>query len=94
MDGMTLKTLVARAKVVLTAAPTYLVAAAVLIPFVVDQLATVLPTTWSETVAQVAGKAVAVLGVAVAIIRRVTPVPAAQRGLLPLPPAGDGPPQA
>lgn len=76
--------LLARVRVVLHAAPTYLVALSAVIVIVADELASVLPAGAVTTVGTIAARVVAVLGAAVAIIRRVTPVvDRAQRGLLP-----------
>ena len=75
--------LLARARVILTAAPTYLVAAAAVVTIVADEAAKVLPTGWQDNAAQIAGAVLAVIGAAVAIVRRVTPVLPAERGILP-----------
>lgn len=72
-----------RLKVLLSAAPTYLI----IISGVLTALAEELPDAprWIVTVA-------AWLATAVLIIRRVTPVPPAERGLLPKTPAAAFPP--
>lgn len=73
---------VAVAKVILKAAPTYLAIAAAIIPILVDEVAPVLPGGWASALTVVAVKAAAILGAAIAVIRRVTPVVKEQRGLL------------
>lgn len=79
--------LVARARVVLRAAPTYLVALSTIVSIVAEEVAAVLPAGPATTVGVIAVRVVAVLAAAVAIIRRVTPVVDSQHGLLPAPPA-------
>lgn len=81
-----------RIKILFTSVPTYLVAGSTVVTILSEEIAEVLPTSASETVAAVALKVVGVLGAAVSIIRRSTPVIFPQRGLLPV----DGPviPQA
>lgn len=76
----------ARAAVVLRAAPTYLVTAAAVVTIITDEVADELPTSAAEAVVRWGGKVVSVIGAAVAIVRRSTPVIEGQRGLLP--PAG------
>lgn len=78
-----MKKLLARARVILTAAPTYLVAAGAVVTIVADEVSKLLPPGWQDNAAQIAGAAVGILGAAVAIIRRVTPVLPAERGILP-----------
>ncbi|MGE3835765.1 MAG: hypothetical protein AB7H43_13425 [Acidimicrobiia bacterium] len=73
----------ARIVVILTAAPTYLTAIAAVLPLIAGDLAEVLPAGAAETVGHVALVVAGWLGAAVAIIRRVTPVAASRRGLLP-----------
>lgn len=78
--------LIARVRVVITALPTYLVAIAFVVGVVRDEVAKALPDhPVTEWLTWAAGIVLGVLGVAVVIIRRVTPVIAAQRGLLPPP---------
>jgi type IV secretory pathway VirB2 component (pilin) len=73
-----------RAKVILTAAPTYLVALAAVVSVVADEAAKTLPVGWQDNAAQIAGAVLGVIAAAVAIVRRVTPViDAAARGILP-----------
>lgn len=74
--------LIARAKVVFSAAPTYLVAASAIAIIVSDEVSTVLPAGAATVVAAVTLKLVAVLGAAISIIRRVTPVLKSERGIL------------
>lgn len=73
---------IARAKVVFTAAPTYLIAASAIVVIVSSEAATVLPAGAATTVAAVSLKVVAVLTAAINVIRRVTPVLPSERGLL------------
>lgn len=74
--------LMAKVKVVLTALPTYMTAAAVIITIAANQLAELLPdktagiVQWSATI-------VGFLTAAIAVIRKVTPVLPSQTGLLP-----------
>lgn len=74
---------VARVKVVLAAAVTWIVVASTVVTLASDEIAKVLPAGDAETVGAVAAKIVAVLGAVVAIIRRVEPVLPAERGILP-----------
>jgi len=73
-----------RIRVVATAMPTWLVAASAVVVIVSEELAAVLPAGAGETVGRWAIVAVAVLGAAVNIIRRVTPVLPRERGILPV----------
>jgi len=73
----------ARARVIFTAAPTYLVAAGAVVTIVADEVSKVLPSGWQDNAAQLAGAAVGIIGAAVGIIRRVSPVLPARRGILP-----------
>lgn len=77
--------IVAKVKVVLSAAVTWITVAFGVVVIVSDEAVKVLPAGAAETVAGVAVRVVAVLGAAVAIIRRVTPVLPDERGLLPVP---------
>jgi hypothetical protein len=72
----------ARAKVVATATVTRLVAVAVVLPLVADDLAQVMPGQ-AEAITHGALVVAGWIGAAVAIIRRVTPVVDGERGLLP-----------
>lgn len=71
-----------RVAVLVSTAVTYLVAAAVGLSAVAQEIATVAPEG-GETVTAWLLRAVAWIGVAVATARRVSPVAADQRGLLP-----------
>lgn len=73
----------AKAQVVLTAAVTWLVIVAAVITVIADELAKVLPSPWSDRLSAWAITILGVLGAIIAIIRRVTPVEPAERGLLP-----------
>ncbi len=78
-----MKKLLARARVILTAAPTYLVAAGTVVAMVADEVSKVLPAGWQDNAAQAAGFVLGIIGAAIAIVRRVTPVLPAERGILP-----------
>lgn len=83
---------IARTRVVLTALPTYLVAAAVILTIVsedVAQLLPMVPAGTAETVARWLVAAAGSLTAAVSIIRRVTPVLPAERGILPVDTTGE-----
>lgn len=73
---------VARVKVLATEAVTYLVVAGAAIPLALVEVDKYLPQGWQDKAATIGGSAVSVIGVAVAILRMVTKVPAEQRGLL------------
>lgn len=75
---------IARAIVVLKAVPTYLVAASTIITIATEEIADELPSSSAEWLVRVGGKVVSVIGAAVLIIRRSTPVIDSQRGLLPV----------
>lgn len=75
--------ILARVKVVVTAAPTYLVGAAAVVTAFSEEIAKILPAGAGEAVARVALVVLSAIAAAIAIIRRVTPVLAIQRGLLP-----------
>lgn len=77
-----MKNLLARARVILTAAPTYLVAAGAVVSIVADEVSKILPAGWQDNAAQIAGAVAGVIGAAVLIVRRVTPVLVEERGLL------------
>lgn len=82
-----MNTFIARTRVVLTAAPTYLVSLAVILTIVSEQVAELLPMVpagTAETVARWLVTAAGSLTAAVSIIRRVTPVLPNERGLLPV----------
>lgn len=76
-----------RVRVIATAAVTWLVAASAAAQLVADDAAEILDPVvpgLSDDVVAWALRVVGWLGVAVTIIRRVTPVPESQRGVLPL----------
>jgi hypothetical protein len=77
-----MKNLLARVRVVLTAAPTYLTAAATAIALAREEIAATFPTA-AEPIARWAVPVAAALLCAARIIRRVTPVLPEERGLLP-----------
>lgn len=81
-----MKNIIARVRVVLQAAPTYLVAASTIVAIATEEIAQELPEGWQDNAVAIGGKVVAIIGAAVLIIRRVTPVIAEHRGLLPPPP--------
>jgi len=75
--------LVKRIRVLLTAAPTWLAGAAVIVSAFNDEIGEAFPGS-AEAVATVATPVLAAIGAAIAIVRRVTPVLASERGLLPV----------
>lgn len=78
-----MKKLLARIRVILTAAPTWLVFAALFVSTVTEEVAKVLPADWAAQVVTVGGHIVSWLAAAIAIVRRVAPVLPAERGILP-----------
>ncbi len=74
--------LLARLRVVATAAPTYLVAASTVVTIIADELGKVVTDDTAATITAWAARIVAWLGAAVLIIRRVSPVSDVGRGLL------------
>lgn len=76
--------LLKRIRTLLTAAPTYLAGAAVVVAATSEEIAEVLPTPIGERVKQIGVVVLAGLGAATLIVRRVAPVFGAARGLLPL----------
>lgn len=74
--------LIARARVVVRAAPTWLTAVSVVLTAAAREISTVAPDGGEDVVRWLV-TAAAWLASAVAIIRRVTPVPAQERGVLP-----------
>lgn len=74
--------LLARVRVFLKSAPTYLVAAGAIVTIIVDEASKVLPHGWQDNAVQIGGTVAAIIGAAVTIIRRVTPVLPEERGLL------------
>jgi len=80
-----------RARVVLSAGVTWMVLAATVLTFAVDAIGEEAgDTAAGQWLVMVLGGAITVLGVAVAIIRRVTPVLPAERGILPPDPPPGG----
>lgn len=73
---------VAVVKVVVTAAPTYLAAAALAIPEIAHQIGTIFPGA-AERITADGLTTVGVIGAVLAVIARVTPVLKAERGILP-----------
>lgn len=78
--------LIARIKVLLNAAPTYLAAAGVIIAIVADEVGKLAPSGWQDNAVQILGALAGVVAAATAIVRRVTPVAPADRGLIVPPP--------
>lgn len=78
-----MRPLLSRLKVVITAAPTWLALVAVAAPIVAEEAATVIPAPWSDRVTAIVLGVGAVAAAVVTTIRRLTPVAAAERGLLP-----------
>jgi len=72
-----------RLKVILAATNTYLALAAVVITIVASEVAPLLDNDTAAVVAQVVATALGWIGAATAIIRRSTPVPMHERGILP-----------
>lgn len=77
-----MKSFLARVRVVLTAAPTYLLTASTVVVVLRDEIAGLFPAA-AEDVSRWSVTVLAVLAAAVRIIRRVAPVLPAERGLLP-----------
>lgn len=73
---------IARIKVLATAVNTWLVAAALIAPIIISEVAQELPSDKAEAFTKWGGKVVAWIGAAIAIVRRSTPVIKSQRGLL------------
>lgn len=71
-----------RAVVILKAAPTWLTFVALAAPVLADELADVLPAPVSERVTSLLLTVAAVAGALIATIRRLTPVPPEERGIL------------
>jgi hypothetical protein len=76
----------ARVRVLLTAAPTWIIAAVAVVQVAAVEAAKVLPEE-ADTIAAWSARAVALLLGIVAVVRRVTPVLPQERGLL-TPPSG------
>lgn len=71
----------AKAKVVLTAAVTWLIALEAALIVLSDELAKAIPVPWADRVTAWVLIAIGVIGTAIAIIRRVTPVLPDERGI-------------
>lgn len=83
---LTVKQWLARARVVLTAAPTWFVTLAAALTVIAESVGELLDPInplWAPVVSAWLIRVAAVLGSAAAIIRRVTPVPSHERGILP-----------
>lgn len=74
--------LLSRVRVFFKSAPTYLVAAATVVTIITEELSQELTGDVAANVVSIGGKAVSIIGAAVAIIRRVTPVLPDERGML------------
>jgi hypothetical protein len=77
-----MSTLREKIEVVLTAAPTYLVGAGVIVSAVSDEVSDVLPNGWQDNAVAIGGTLLGIIAAATAIVRRVTPVFKNQRGLV------------
>jgi hypothetical protein len=77
--------IVARLKVLLTAAPTILASAGTVVSVVWAEVVAekVLPSGWETPAGRIVGVALAVIATATGIVRRVTPVAKEARGVLP-----------
>lgn len=73
-----------RIRTLATAANTYLVAGALIVSIVTQEVAEELDGDTAEVVVRIGGKVVAWLGAAIMIVRRSTTVIEQQRGLLPI----------
>lgn len=78
--------LIARIGVLLRAAPTYLAAAGVIIAIIADEVGKLAPSGWQDNAIQILGVLAGIIAAATAIVRRVTPVAPADRGLIVPPP--------
>lgn len=76
--------IVARLRVLLRAAPTYLTIAAVIVASLADALAGYVDQPATAALVRILGIVGSALGAAILIVRRVTPVVEADRGLLPV----------
>jgi hypothetical protein len=74
--------LIARIRVLGTAVNTWLVAAALIAPIIIGEVAEELPSDKAEVFTKWGSKVVSWIGAAIAIVRRSTPVIKSQRGLL------------
>lgn len=78
-----------RARVVLTQAVTYIAAVSATLVLIAQNVVPELPEPIGSTVGTWVATAIAFLGGVVGIIRRVTPVPREERGILPPPSPAD-----
>lgn len=79
-----MKKLLARTRVLLSAAPTWLAGAGVVVGALSEEIAKALPDgPVDDTVTQIGVVVLGAIAAATAIVRRVTPVFGADRGLLP-----------
>jgi len=78
-----MSTLLAKAKVLLAAVPTWGAAAIAVLTVVADQIVPMLPGPMAIRVAGYVATAIAALSAVVAVVSRVTPAPVDKRGLLP-----------
>lgn len=74
--------LLARLRVIATAAPTWLAAISAAAPFIADDIAHQLPDSWARPTARVVLTIGGLATAAIQTIRRLTPVPPSQRGVL------------
>lgn len=78
-----MKNLIARIRVLLKAAPTYLAAVGVVVALVADEVGKLAPSGWQDNAVQILGTVGGIVAAAAAIVRRVTPiVDRADHGLL------------
>lgn len=71
--------------VVLRAAPTWLTAAGAAVAYFHENIVGLLPPAWQGDATDLAVSLAGAIAAATAIIRRVTPVDTAERGVLPVP---------
>lgn len=74
--------LIARLRVVLTAAPTWLASAGVAFAVFIDEIAKKLPNGWQDNLVQIGGIVATAIATGIAIVRLVTMVLPHERGLL------------
>ncbi len=79
-----MKNLITRTRTLLTAAPTWLAGAGIVVAAVSEEIVEVLPDSWDAGVTRVGVVVLAAIVAATNIVRRVSPVFGADRGLLPL----------
>jgi hypothetical protein len=81
-----MKNFLAKVRVILTALPTYLAIVSGAIPVLLTVWVPLLPENVGIRVAAIGAGTLAVVGGVIETIRRLTPVIAADRGILPVPP--------